>query len=262
MILVGALGDDSGGEQILAAAAAAGVDTRGVTVDPRLPTAVTAALVRPDGERAFASDFGCQREWGAAEILADPERLIGAQALCVVGQFNIPGLTISGCVDVLRAGRAGGATTVVDTGWDPAGWTAERRQATRAMLTEVDVFLPNLDEARAIVGSGEPEALAASLLADGAGAAVVKCGADGSVGRAGDALARAGTFPVQVRDLVGAGDAFDAGFLLGHLDGRSLADAMTLGAAAAGLRVSGSATHWPARAETEVAARSVPRQLS
>jgi sugar/nucleoside kinase (ribokinase family) len=256
--LTGALGDDAAGRQMLAALSELEVATDGVVVDPALPTAVTAALVRTDGERAFASDFGCQRTWGLPQILERWDAAIAAaDVLCLVGQFNVPGLPVADAAQLLARARTAGITTVLDTGWDPQGWTVERRQATRALLAHVDVFLPNQDEARALTGLGDPAAAAAELLADGAGTVVVKCGGAGSVGSAGGAWARAGVLDVTVRDAVGAGDTFDAGFVAGALEGQDLAGRMALGSAAAGLRVSSMPPAWPTADAARAAAREV-----
>jgi sugar/nucleoside kinase (ribokinase family) len=41
--------------------------------------------------------------------------------------------------------------TLLDTGWPSAGWTDALRAELRSTLTHVDVFLPNLDEARGLL---------------------------------------------------------------------------------------------------------------
>ena len=106
------------------------------------------------------------------------------------------------------------------------------------LLAEVDVFLPNLDEAEALTGLRDPTAAAAALHRHGVGTVVVKCGRDGCVGRTGERVEYAAAFAVEVHDAVGAGDAFDAGFMYAHLEGRDLAECMTFGNAAAALYVS------------------------
>ena len=251
--LVGAVGDDAAGSRIVACARQFGVDTAGVTAHAALPTAVTMALVRTDGERAFASDFGCQRRYGLAEIIAAGEAVTAAPCLCLAGLFNLPGLAIEDAAELLARARAAGTTTVLDTGWDPLGWPEPRARATRALLRHVDVFLPNRDEATALTGCADPGEAAAALRADGPSTVVVKCGGEGSVGVDERRRVRAAALTVTVRDAVGAGDTFDAGFIAGTLAGGDLQAGMTLATAAAGLRISGDAASWPTRSAAAAA---------
>lgn len=259
--LVAVVGADHAGETILAGARAAGADVTGTLVDGVLPTAVTAALVRTDGERAFASDFGAQRRWGLEQVEDRWPLVRGARILCLAGLLNIPGFPIDDAALLLDRARAEGITTMLDTGWDPLNWPAERREATLALLAHVDVFLPNADEARAITGLDDDGFAAAEALRaaqpDGA-TVVVKRGGEGSVAIDGAGRRwRAGALDVTVRDAVGAGDTFDAGFVLGLVEGLEFDRALALGTAAAGLRVSGEAGAWPERATADAAAAHV-----
>jgi sugar/nucleoside kinase (ribokinase family) len=252
--LVGAVGRDATGAAMLAASRTAGIDVAGVLEDAEEPTAVTTALVRRDGERAFASDFGCQRRFGLEQVASRWALIEGSPVACLVGLFNMPGMVFAGAADCLGRARSAGATTVLDTGWDILDWPRERIEATLALLADVDVFLPNLDEARALTGLDDAAASAAALAEHGPSTVVVKCGGAGSVGLREGELTRVAALPVTVRDAVGAGDTFDAGFLAGLLDGCDLAACQALGSAAAGLRISGAGTSWPARDAVEAAA--------
>lgn len=258
--LAGAIGRDPAGDSIVASARALGVDVGSIWVDSALPTAVTMALVRTDGERAFVSDFGSQREYGLEHILSQWDRIAPAAVLCLAGLYNIPGLTPGAAGELLHRARADGVTTVLDTGWDPLGWPAARVQATRALLAEVDVFVPNLDEARALTGCDEPAEAAAALRADGAATVVVKCGGAGSVGLNEREQVRAAALEVTVRDAVGAGDTFDAGFIAGRLGGSGLGASLALATAAAALRISGDPAAWPSLTRAADAAAGVALQ--
>jgi ribokinase len=252
--LVGVVGDDANGRLLLAAAGGAGVDIAHVaTVDA--PTALTVAMVREDGERAFASDFGCQRHFGEADIARAWDAGAAASVMCLFGVFNMPGLTLAAATRLLARARSEGRTTVLDTGWDPREWPSENVEAVLAMLRHVDVFVPNLDEARALTGATGPEAASAALVAHGAGSVVVKCGSDGAHGRRGGDAVHVGALPVVPRDAVGAGDTFDAGLVAGLVAGWPLRDCLALAAATAGIFVSREADRRPSRRVAVDAAR-------
>jgi len=251
--LVGVVGDDSEGDAIHAHLAGAGIDTDGVMRTPLAPTAITVALVRADGERAFASDFACQRMLDAALIESHLPQIARGRALCLVGLFNLPGLSPDDLLPIFARIRACGVPTVLDTGWDPSGWPRATVVATRRLLAQTDIFLPNREEAEALTAISDPQAAAEALAADGARIVCVKCGADGAVGRAAGRTESVDALPVVVHDAVGAGDSFDAGFLHAHLHGLGLRECMEFATATAASYVSRARDRYPTSAEVRAA---------
>jgi ribokinase len=243
--LLGVVGADDEGNEIVRGLEEAGVDAAPVVVSSERSTALTVAIVRPDGERAFVSDFACQAEMTPELVDAGWPSLAETRLLAFVGLFNLPAFPPEAGLALLRRARSAGLQTAVDTGWDPHGWSPHTVRATRELLAETDVFLPNMDEARALTGESDPAAAAALLSADGAGIVVVKCGADGCVGRAGSVVHRLPAQVTAVHDAVGAGDAFDAAFLHAHLRGSGLEASMRFATVAAGLYVSRSSDRPP-----------------
>ncbi|MCL2671156.1 MAG: sugar kinase [Clostridiales bacterium] len=125
------------------------------------------------------------------------------------------------------------------------------------------VFARNIAEALAycdyIFGSAEDE-IAPLLSMDDANAAVktlaargytvvARAGAQGATVYAKDETHACPAFPVQVIDTVGAGDAYDAGFITALLQGHSLADANRRACATAAICVSGKGGHATPNAE-------------
>lgn len=243
--LVGLIGADAEGRAIRDELAAAGVSVEAVEVSRRLPTAMTVALVRPDGERAFASDFACQRELNAQFVERHLDQVRTSRALCLVGTFNLPAFSPAAALDLFVTAHGAGALTVLDTGWDPDGWQPATVAATRALLAHTDVFLPNLDEATALTGLSDPTAAATELARDGAEIVVVKCGAAGATCHQQGQVEQVTARPVISLDAVGAGDCFDAAFVHAHMHGLSLRDSLEFANAAAGLYVSRSSGRHP-----------------
>jgi sugar/nucleoside kinase (ribokinase family) len=103
-------------------------------------------------------------------------------------------------------------------------------------LPYVDVFLPNDDEARMLTNEDDPVRQAQVFLDGGVGTVVVTQGAEGVVVRTRDRTISAGAFDVAVVDPSGSGDAFDAGFIIGILEGwdldRTITFASAIGASA------------------------------
>jgi len=102
------------------------------------------------------------------------------------------------------------------------------------VLPHVDAFLPNEDEARLLTGETDCLRQARWFVDLGAATAVVTRGGDGLVAATRDGAWKAPAFPIEVVDASGSGDAFDAGFIVGLLEGwdigRTLAFASAVGA--------------------------------
>jgi sugar/nucleoside kinase (ribokinase family) len=206
----GVAGDDVIGRFCREELERAGVETAGVVVDPALKTGVTIVLQRSD-DRAMLTYSGAIAALSPA--LVAPELLREARHLHV-GSYFLQDSLRPGLPALFAEARRRGATTSLDTNWDPSeGWAG-----LDAVLAETDILLPNEAEACAIAGvDGWEQALAA--LAARVPTVAVKRGADGaSAARAGERVDVVAP-RVAVVDAVGAGDSFDAGFVYGALAG-------------------------------------------
>jgi 2-dehydro-3-deoxygluconokinase len=133
------------------------------------------------------------------------------------------------------AARAG-ALVCLDVNHRTKLW---HRDAARAALTSVvghvSVVVASTDELDLVGPPGADEqTVVADLLDRGVSTVLVKLGADGARAYTRDGRVEVGAVPVTAVDTVGAGDAFTAGYLSGHLDGLDLTArlrrAVTLGA--------------------------------
>lgn len=104
----------------------------------------------------------------------------------------------------------------------------------RRALRGVDLFFPNLREARHLTGESDPCA-ALSALARVCRMPVLKAGADGAYAMVNGAVVHAPGIPVTPVDTTGAGDCFNAGFIAAWLDGRPIEECLRWGNAVGGL---------------------------
>ncbi|MER7010690.1 carbohydrate kinase family protein [Saccharopolyspora sp. NPDC000359] len=223
-VLTGRVGDD-GTARLLTDQ----LDLPGLRLDlvrvPDEPTGVTVAAEAPGRDRSFLSALGAMADLDAAAV---PDDSLAARFVLLSGYFLLPALQGEDAQDLLARARRAGARTALDTGWDPAGWSAGTRAEVLRLLRGVDVFLPNADELRALRGDDRStDEAAARGIADETGATVVvKRGALGAlVARPGQEHSAHPAPEVQVRDSTGAGDAFNAGLLHRLADGADFADA-------------------------------------
>ena len=83
----------------------------------------------------------------------------------------------------------------------------------RAALSLVDDLFPSLDEAQAITGEREPEAMLRALASCGPQRVVLKLGAQGSMALVNGKLYRQPSLAGRIVDTTGAGDNFVGAYL-------------------------------------------------
>ena len=130
------------------------------------------------------------------------------------------------------AARAAGVPVVVDVDYRPDQWDAASAFSAQmlALLPSATIAVGTEEELAAASGSADAACGAATLLERGIEALVLKRGARGStVFRAGAPPADVAAFPIEVLNVLGAGDAFASGFLYGYLQGWTLERAARMG---------------------------------
>ena len=258
-LLVSVVGEDIPGDFIMKTLSDAGVDAGGVRRVPGLDTGINAVLVDADGERRFlTSRSGSLRKLSLDHILPalDSPAFAGVKIACLASLFVSPLLTLGDTAGLFDRLKARGVTLCADTTRPKHG---ETLREAGAALSRLDYFFPNRDEAAAITGEEEPEAMADALLEAGVGHAVIKLGGAGCL--LADRKERhhipavPGVTPV---DTTGAGDTFAAGFIAALIEGRSFADCGRFANAAASLCVEhvGTAGRWT-RADVEERMKSM-----
>jgi sugar/nucleoside kinase (ribokinase family) len=201
------------------------------------PTGLTVVLTGGT-DRAILTAAGAIGSLTASDV---PVALLaGARHVHVSSYFLMADSLGPGLAGLLAGARAAGATTSVDTNWDPSGRWGEDTWL-RAALAQADLLLPN--EAEALALSGQPDlAGAVRVLAGragggpggpgGAARVVVKRGARGALCADRGGWWQVSLPPVTPVDDTGAGDCFNAGLITGLLRGLNLPGAAALGCAA------------------------------
>lgn len=226
---VSRLGTDPLGDRVLAEIECAGVDVRWVVRDPARPTGV---MVKDTGN----GSVHYYRRGSAASAL-DPSDLLGvpvADARCVVvtGITALigasPGATAHALLEEARGLR------VVDPNFRSNLWGSDKAvELVRPLVALADLLLGGRGELQRLVGradlDGENLARRCRLL--GPAEVVVKRGRDGAGGldAAGDWHEHAPAATPDV-DPVGAGDAFNAGYLAVRLADGAVPEALEWGA--------------------------------
>jgi sugar/nucleoside kinase (ribokinase family) len=253
----GRVGDDAFGRFVAETLRGHGVDVRGLAVDPGRATSQTLIINVRGEDRRFVHSFGANRAFAIDDLdaaLATPPRV-----LYVGGYLILPALEPEALADCFRRVRARGALTVLDVATPGKG---DYLPMLEPVLPHTDVFLPNTDEAALILGEDDPVLQAEAFRTMGARRVVITLGEDGAVAVSDALRLHLGVFPMPFVDGSGGGDAFDAGYIAGLLDGRDELGCLTLASAvgASCVRAVGTTTGVFTRAEVEayLARHSLP----
>jgi 5-dehydro-2-deoxygluconokinase len=237
--LVTGLGEDPVGDFVLRFLEENGVETGFIVRKPgRRTSAVLLGIEPPDRfPLVFYRDNAADMELTIDDVLAAP--------LGETGVFQFAGTNLSrepsrsATLFAAERSKEAGARVVLDLDFRPDQWHDARAfgVAIRSALRLTDVVLGTVDEVNAAVladpdqvrldhsqvsdarVAGDVEAAVARLLELGSGDVVEKRGAEGARiwTRAGETIDVPG-FEVEIQNIVGAGDAFAAGFLYGYVN--------------------------------------------
>lgn len=224
---VGAVGDDIFGRFMLEQLRVRGVDTSLCPVLPGEATGFSVILSR-GADRAILTHAGTIARLGAVHL---PVAELARARHAHVSSYFLQPMLASHLPSLVASLHQEGVTVSVDPNWDPEQlWDG----GLRSVLGTVDVFLPNAAEASAL--SGLPEARpAAVLLAQEGALVVVKDGPNGCIAAQRGTVVSHPAFDVMFVDPIGAGDAFDAGFLRGWLEGLPLRECLAYACASGAL---------------------------
>ncbi|MEU4288485.1 carbohydrate kinase family protein [Kribbella sp. NPDC026596] len=224
----GRVGDDSAGDFVRTSLADRGVNVDALIVDNALPTPLTTILTSGD-DRAILTSPGCLPATTADDV---PKALLRSVRHVHAASFYLMPALAAGLAGLFKEAKAAKATTSLDPNDDPAGrWD---RMVLDPILRVTDYFLPNAAEALALTGHPAVED-AAGILARRGPLVVVKNGADGALAHNGSKVTTAPALKVDIVDAVGAGDSFDAGWVVAVLNGSRTERALAIAAACGSL---------------------------
>ncbi|GGK64274.1 ribokinase [Sphaerisporangium melleum] len=219
----GLVGDDETGELVLRTLRAEGVDVTHARTDPRGPT----GLMLVERRLGELTRVIYHRSGSAASFLGPPDVLPALDP--PPRMLHLTGITPAlgpGPAAAVRAAAELDVPVCLDVNHRSRLWDRERAaNALRPLAPHLTVAVASEDELDLLApaGAATEEERVSALLAAGVAQVVVKRGAAGASAYTSAETVHRPARPVRVADVVGAGDAFVAGYLSGLLDGLGLA---------------------------------------
>lgn len=245
VVLLGCVGKDENGQQMLASLQSAGVNTDHVMVREGCPTSTAYINVAASGENAIAVDSSANTHVSAEYITSHAE--LFAKADYCVFQLEIPIETVKASMNLCRKYN-------VKTVLNPS----PMHERAAELLKGIDYLIPNKTEAEGLLGKPYEETTdedwQAFMDKHKIGHMVITLGSQGcKYYAAGKAPVPCPTRARKAVDTCGAGDTFLGGFVTALSEGKAELEAIAFAASAAGIQItrSGAQAAMPTRAEVD-----------
>lgn len=249
--IVGAVGDDLTGQFVRLGFESVGVDVSLLATLAGERTSTTLLTVETGGQRSSYHAAGA----GGGAAITDAV----TAAACASGFVHyaaVGGRATDGGpgAALLKAAKAAGAVVTCDL-------ISPRRSALEELprlLPHVDYFMPSAAEATFLSGADDLAVAAAHFLELGAGACIIKIGAEGSYVSIGETRRIVPAHAIQPLDTTSCGDSYCAGFIAALSHGWPPLDACRFATATAALVAQGLGTLGKLQgfAETEAVMRA------
>ena len=241
------VGNEQMGRYIKEQMAREGVSTRGIATDPERLTALVLLAVEDEGVSPMIFYRSDCADMALTPDDVDEDFIASARAIVVTGTHFSRDNTEAAQRKAIEIAKAGGGKVVFDIDYRPNLWGLaghaqgfERYVKSDHVSAKLRTVLPSCDlivgtEEEIMIASGADDVLGAlkAIRALSPATIVLKRGAMGCIVYDGpisddleDGIVGKG-FPIEIYNVLGAGDAFMSGFLRGWLGGEDLATSAT-----------------------------------
>jgi ribokinase len=222
--MVGRVGNDSFGDELLEAISIEGLDSEHVIQDRNEPTGVAFITVDQKGQNSIVVAPGANGRVSPQDVQAAEKAFFGASVLLI--QLECPLPAVVRAIDLAKEYR-------LQVVLNPA----PGQVLGTDILGKVDYLLPNQSELALISGEQDQNLAIDTLRELGFGALVVTMGSEGVLVVDGKHEIQLPALDVKVVDTTAAGDAFAGGFAVALTEGCELHDAARWGTIAGALAV-------------------------
>ena len=244
--MIGRVGEDEYGVQLIKNLTSEGIDVRYVYKDSAAQSGIAIILLDKQGQNYIVQVRGANLLTGNNEIQAAQECISGVDALMIQNE-----LPVAVTKSVAYSAKELGVPVIFDPA--PTDWHLKE------IIEYVDIIMPNQNEAEFLteveINDETSAAKAASVLLEtGVLTVVIKMGELGAYYATSNDSGFVPSIPAKVVDSVAAGDAFGASFTVSIAEKLSLREAVLKGCAAGSIAVSqkGAQVSMPRRNQVDL----------
>jgi len=242
-VMIGRVGNDIFGGNLIDTLKLNGVDTQGVAVDQELPTGTALITVDDAAENTIIIIPGSNGAVGEGELEVLESFLLSSRVLML--QLEVP---LESIIPAAKKAKARGVKVLLDP--------APARELPDELLSFCDFISPNETEAEILTGIeiktiDDARKAAEILIARGVKTVIIKMSSKGSYYFDGNNEIISPAFKVDPVDTVAAGDAFNGGFAAAYAADKPLTEVLQWANAAGALSTTkpGAQPSMPTREE-------------
>ncbi len=237
--IIGAVGRDDFGKLLIERLRGDGVEVSRLKVLDDRTTGVAFVTYFSTGSRQFIFHI---KHAAAGQIYpedVDPKYVRRFKLLHIMGSIlSINDNCREACYKAVEIAKRSGMTITFDPNLRPELLDVSTiRSICKPVLEAAKAVLPSGVEAEALTGVSDPVKAGRKLLEHGPELAVIKLGEKGSIAVTRDGVVEASAIRVREVDPTGAGDVYDAAFVLGLLEGWPLNKILSFANAAGAIKV-------------------------
>ncbi len=247
--MIGAVGQDAFGDEMLASVKASGVDTSGVMRRREVASGTAMVVLNAEGQNQIVVANGANDTLAAEDLERCAAPISRSRALLVQLETSMESVAAA-----LRLARAAGVLAILN----PAPFAP----VTDDLLRQCHFIIPNENEASRLTGIEVRDVASAAeaarhLRARSQAGVLVTLGPTGVWLETDGYTGHVPGFQVTAVDTVGAGDTFIGAFAARLAEGAAVREAACFGCAAAAIAVTrrGAQTSIPMRSEVEAVAQ-------
>lgn len=255
--VVSVLADDVLGEMLYQDLRQAGVDVSYVVRQPQTLSGIGIYLLLfGSKKRPLTYRLPTHDPWPRSLDEQTRAYLLSGRHVHCSGYLHFPDMWNNDLAEVFQAARRGGLTTSLDPQGVLSAYDGEWIDPLRGLLPYTDLLILDAIEAQYLTHQSDMEIAAYQLSSLGPRLVAVKVGAEGTVVCEAGQIFHQLAVPVpeeEIVETVGAGDTFDAGFIVGMLAGWPVKRCAKFAAlaAASSLRGAGAVSRLASRQELE-----------
>ena len=231
--MVGRVGSDAHGRELLISLTNEAIDVSGVSIDPKHPTGVALITLDKYGDNTIVADYGANIFCGRNELNLAEKAIVDADIVLI--QNEVPDEFNE---DICALAESQSLPVI----WDPAPY----REGCDHLIPLVSILTPNVGEAELltdlqIAQSGDVEtvySLCEELLVNGASTPIVTMGKRGAAYYSDMQAYYCKPIEVTQVDSVSAGDAFTGGLAVARAEGLDIHASVRFGSIAGALAAS------------------------
>jgi len=236
---IGVVGNDDFGKMLIERLKKDGVDIKYLKILDEYTTGTAFVMYYSSGERKFIFHLRHAAAGQLSEKDIDEEYIANAKILHVMGSaIAVSKSSMNAVYKAARIAYENNVKISFDPNLRPELLSVDKiREICKPVLERSSFILPSRGEAEVLTGLRDPKSAGKRLLEIGAEIVVIKLGSEGSMGFLDDKIIHIPAYSVKEVDPTGAGDIYDAAFIVTYLKGWDIKEILRFANAAGAIKV-------------------------